>query len=183
MVSRILLLLLVFLCPRTEAFGSSKQHMLVIDVSAKQSTCATTTRAKPCAVDGGGGDLLVPVWGENGVYVRQSARRAFVAAGLLTFLTHSIPAAAADTNTSITAESKNDSTNTPLSTQQRNSTDECDEECKEERRKRIEERRAMMRQSRSSTSRQDVFELSKQRAKLYESEYKGANCVDGIPCI
>ena len=60
---------------------------------------------------------------------------------------------------------------------------ECDEECKEQRRRRIEERRAMMRQSRSTSSRQEVFELSKQRARLYGSDYKGANCVDGVPCI
>ena len=61
--------------------------------------------------------------------------------------------------------------------------EECDEECKDRRRKRIEERRAMMRQSRSSTSRQEVFELSKQRAKLYGSEYKGTNCIEGAPCL
>mmetsp|Transcript_37962 Transcript_37962/g.83242 ORF Transcript_37962/g.83242 Transcript_37962/m.83242 type:complete len:153 (+) Transcript_37962:61-519(+) len=67
--------------------------------------------------------------------------------------------------------------------QESNTADECDEECKEIRRKRIEDRRAMMKQSRSSTSRQEVFELSKQRAKLYGSEYKGANCVEGIPCL
>ena len=60
---------------------------------------------------------------------------------------------------------------------------ECDEECKEQRRRRIEERRAMMRQSRSTSSRQEVFELSKQRARLYGSDYKGANCIDGVPCI
>lgn len=60
---------------------------------------------------------------------------------------------------------------------------ECDEECKEQRRRRMEERRAMMRQSRSTSSRQEVFELSKQRARLYGSDYKGANCIDGVPCI
>jgi len=59
----------------------------------------------------------------------------------------------------------------------------CDDTCKEERKRRIEERRAMMKQSRSSTSRSDVFELSKQRAKLYGSEYQGASCPPGIPCI
>ena len=36
-----------------------------------------------------------------------------------------------------------------------------------QRRRRIEERRAMMRQSRSTSSRQEVFELSKQRTRLY----------------
>ena len=60
---------------------------------------------------------------------------------------------------------------------------ECDEECKEQRRRRIEERRAMMRQSRSTSSRREVFELSKQRARLYGSDYKGTNCIDGVPCI
>lgn len=61
---------------------------------------------------------------------------------------------------------------------------ECDEECKEQRRRRIEERRAMMRQSRSTSSRQEVFELSKQRARLvYGTEYKGSNCIDGVPCL
>lgn len=67
--------------------------------------------------------------------------------------------------------------------QQNEGTPECDEECKEKRRQRVEEMRAMRRQSRSSTSRQEVFELSKQRAKLYGSEYEGANCVEGIPCL
>lgn len=60
---------------------------------------------------------------------------------------------------------------------------ECDEDCKEQRRKMIEDRRAMMRQSRSTSSRQEVFELSKQRARMYGSDYKGTNCIDGVPCI
>ncbi len=59
----------------------------------------------------------------------------------------------------------------------------CDDACKEERKRRIEERRAMMKQSRSSTSRSDVFELSKQRARLYGTEYQGASCPPGVPCI
>ncbi len=59
----------------------------------------------------------------------------------------------------------------------------CDDACKEERKKRIQERRAMMQQSRSSTQRSEVFELSKQRAKLYGTEYQGASCAPGIPCI
>lgn len=50
---------------------------------------------------------------------------------------------------------------------------ECDDACLEERRRRVEERRAMMRQSRSSTSRGDVLKLSEQRAALYGTEYKG----------
>ena len=60
---------------------------------------------------------------------------------------------------------------------------ECDEECKEQRRRRIEDRRAMMRQSRSTSSRQEVFEISKQRARMYGTEYQGSNCIDGVPCL
>ena len=59
----------------------------------------------------------------------------------------------------------------------------CDEECLNERRRIIEGRRAMMRQARSSTSRQDVFELSQQRAALYNATYQGAFCPPGIPCL
>ena len=40
----------------------------------------------------------------------------------------------------------------------------------------------MMRQSRSSTSRQEVFDLSRQRAKLYDTQSRAASCIDGIPC-
>lgn len=57
---------------------------------------------------------------------------------------------------------------------------DCDDIC---RANIIQERRAMMRQSRSSTSRQDVFELSRQRAKLYNTTYQGASCPPGIPCL
>lgn len=60
---------------------------------------------------------------------------------------------------------------------------ECDKECKEQRRRRIEDRRAMMRQSRSTSSRQEVFEISKQRARMYGTEYQGSNCIDGVPCL
>eukprot|EP00985_Skeletonema_marinoi_P008231 scaffold3691_cov79-Skeletonema_marinoi.AAC.2 len=49
----------------------------------------------------------------------------------------------------------------------------CDDACLEERRRRIEERRAMMKQSRSSTNRGDVLELSRQRALMYGTSYKG----------
>lgn len=50
---------------------------------------------------------------------------------------------------------------------------ECDDECKAKRQKIIEERRAMMRQSKSSTSRRETMELSRQRAALYNTQYKG----------
>eukprot|EP00566_Odontella_aurita_P009228 CAMPEP_0113547082 /NCGR_PEP_ID=MMETSP0015_2-20120614/12156_1 /TAXON_ID=2838 /ORGANISM="Odontella" /LENGTH=507 /DNA_ID=CAMNT_0000447593 /DNA_START=40 /DNA_END=1566 /DNA_ORIENTATION=+ /assembly_acc=CAM_ASM_000160 len=59
----------------------------------------------------------------------------------------------------------------------------CDGECLEKRKRMIEERRAMMRQSRSSTSRQDVFDLSRQRAALYNATYQGASCPPGVPCL
>jgi peptide deformylase len=58
----------------------------------------------------------------------------------------------------------------------------CDEECLEKRRIIVQERRAMMNQSRS-TGRSEVFELSKQRAKLYGTEYRGVSCPPGVPCI
>jgi peptide deformylase len=59
----------------------------------------------------------------------------------------------------------------------------CDESCLQERKRIIQERRAMMNQSRSSTKRSDVFELSKQRAALYGTQYQGASCPPGVPCI
>jgi peptide deformylase len=61
--------------------------------------------------------------------------------------------------------------------------DECDETCIAERKRIIEERRAMMRQSRTNTRRQDVFELSRQRAAMYNTTNQGAQCPPGIPCI
>lgn len=61
--------------------------------------------------------------------------------------------------------------------------EECDEKCQEDRKRRIEERRAIFRQSRTTTSRDEMFELSRQRAKLYGAEYKGARCPEGIPCL
>lgn len=54
----------------------------------------------------------------------------------------------------------------------------CDEACK----KRIEEKRALLKQSRSTRSRQEIFELSRQRAALYNTTYKGSSCVDSVPC-
>uniref|UniRef100_A0A7S4QY27 PSI-F n=1 Tax=Ditylum brightwellii TaxID=49249 RepID=A0A7S4QY27_9STRA len=95
------------------------------------------------------------------------------------------PASALDTDDGISTQlSKGDATTTTTTTtQSMNNNNECDETCREERKKIIEQRRAMLRQSKSSTSRQDVFDLSKQRAKLYGSDYRGANCAPGIPCL
>ena len=50
---------------------------------------------------------------------------------------------------------------------------QCDEECISQRKKIIEERRAMMKQSKSNTNRRDVLELSNQRANLYNTKYGG----------
>jgi len=60
---------------------------------------------------------------------------------------------------------------------------ECDQECKNRKRQRVEERRALVRQSRTTTSRQDLLELSKQRAALYNTTYQGTKCIQGVPCI
>ena len=61
--------------------------------------------------------------------------------------------------------------------------EECDEACREKRLQIIRERRAMMQQSRSTSSRQEVFDLSRQRATLYNTTYQGAACPPGIPCL
>lgn len=50
---------------------------------------------------------------------------------------------------------------------------DCDEECLSRRKKIIQERRAMMNQSRSNANRRDVLELSRQRAALYGTQYGG----------
>jgi peptide deformylase len=60
----------------------------------------------------------------------------------------------------------------------------CNEACLAERTRIIEQRRAMMRQSRSNTNREEVFRLSQQRAALiYNTTYQGAQCLPGVPCI
>lgn len=65
----------------------------------------------------------------------------------------------------------------------------CNEKCLAERKRIVEERRAMMRQSRTTTKRQDVFELSQQRAAMYNTSYRGIQCppqpANGVtvPCI
>jgi hypothetical protein len=60
---------------------------------------------------------------------------------------------------------------------------ECDDECIQNRKRIIQERRAMMRQSQTTTRRQDMFELSQQRALLYNTTYQGSFCLPGIPCL
>ena len=56
---------------------------------------------------------------------------------------------------------------------------ECDEACKQ----RIADRRALFEQSRTNRNRQDVLDLSRQRAALYNTTFKGASCIPGIPCL
>lgn len=60
---------------------------------------------------------------------------------------------------------------------------ECDDECIAKRKKIIAERRAMMMQARTTTKRQDMFDLSRQRATLYNTTYQGASCAPGVPCL
>jgi len=55
----------------------------------------------------------------------------------------------------------------------------CDEDCQ----KRIKERRELNRQSRSTSSRQEVFDLSRQRAALYNATYRGFECPPNVPCL
>ena len=59
------------------------------------------------------------------------------------------------------------------SKQNSSSNNDCDEKCMARRKQVIEERRALMKQSQSSTSRRQVLELSRQRAALYETPYRG----------
>jgi len=58
---------------------------------------------------------------------------------------------------------------------------ECDASCREGRLRVIRERRAIMQQSKTG-SRQDLFDLSQQRAALYNTTYQGASCISGVPC-
>lgn len=107
----------------------------------------------------------------------------FLASGSIgVYTSHIQSASAQDTKPVIAPPTIHQRQSTASDTHQEVSND-CDESCKAERMRRIEERRAMMRQSRSSTSRQEVFDLSRQRAKLYGTEYQGAKCPEGIPCF
>ena len=48
----------------------------------------------------------------------------------------------------------------------------------------LKDRRALLKQSKSSTNRQDIMDLSKQRAQLlYNTTYQGASCIPGLPCL
>ena len=48
----------------------------------------------------------------------------------------------------------------------------------------LAERRKLMELSRSSNDRQRYFDLSRQRASVvYNTTYRGAQCVPGVPCI
>lgn len=55
----------------------------------------------------------------------------------------------------------------------------CDEACKQ----RIADRRALFEQSRTNRNRQDLLDLSRQRAALYNTTFQGGSCIPGIPCI
>ena len=55
---------------------------------------------------------------------------------------------------------------------------ECDDACKQ----RIAERRQLFEQSRTTSDRQKIFDLSRQRAALYNTTYQGASCIPGLPC-
>ena len=54
----------------------------------------------------------------------------------------------------------------------------CDDLCKQ----RIADRRKLFEQSRTTNDRQVMFDLSKQRAAMYNTTYQGASCVPGLPC-
>ena len=53
----------------------------------------------------------------------------------------------------------------------------------QERARRKEERRALVRAGRSTSSRQEILDLSRQRAALYNTTSRAANCIPGLPCI
>lgn len=54
---------------------------------------------------------------------------------------------------------------------------------KERIRQRILERRQLMQASKSTNSRQDYLDLSRQRAALYNTTYRGVTCPPNIPCL
>ena len=56
---------------------------------------------------------------------------------------------------------------------------ECDDACRE----RIAERRALFEQSRTTSDRQKILDLSRQRAALYNTTFRGASCIPGVPCL
>ena len=54
---------------------------------------------------------------------------------------------------------------------------------KERIRQRLLERRQLMQASKSTNSRQDYLDLSRQRAALYNTTYRGVTCSPNIPCL
>lgn len=48
---------------------------------------------------------------------------------------------------------------------------------------RLKERRQLMQASRSTSNRQDYLDLSRQRAKLYNTTSKAWSCPPNIPCV
>ena len=57
------------------------------------------------------------------------------------------------------------------------------EEEKERIRQRLLERRQLMQASKSTNSRQDYLDLSRQRAALYNTTYRGVTCPPNVPCL
>ena len=55
---------------------------------------------------------------------------------------------------------------------------ECDDACKQ----RIVDRRALFEQSRTTSDRQKILDLSRQRAVMYNTTFQGASCIPGLPC-
>jgi hypothetical protein len=55
----------------------------------------------------------------------------------------------------------------------------CDDAC----RARIAERRLLFEQSRTTNDRQKILDLSRQRAALYNTSFRGASCIPGVPCL
>ena len=47
----------------------------------------------------------------------------------------------------------------------------------------IAERRKLFQQSRTDRDRASVLALSRQRAALYNTTFRGASCIPGIPCL
>ena len=61
------------------------------------------------------------------------------------------------------------------------SVEACDAAC----RQRIADRRALFEQSRTTSDRQKILDLSRQRAAMYNTTFRGADCnaFPGIPCL
>ena len=97
-----------------------------------------------------------------------------------------VPSANADTGDDIGNKNRIESTRTSIENKidtDSTSNNTCDEACMQERKRIIQERRAMMNQSRTNRQRSEVLELSRQRATLYGTNYQGVSCPPGVPCI